>query len=136
AVMARVGRLAGAILAETAGRYFLVGDLKEPCDYAGAGLEPPRDRGVRGQPYCELTPPPPGAPAPPVPTVKLEGHAPAQRLAAFLVIKRNGSVSERLWRLITQPDRHEAAAEIDAGWLATIPPEVWQIVQESVLRCN
>ena len=27
--MARVGRLAGAILAETEGRYYLVGELKE-----------------------------------------------------------------------------------------------------------
>jgi hypothetical protein len=134
--MARVGRLAGAILAETAGRYFLVGDLKEPCDFAGAGFEPPGDRDVRVHPYCELTATRPVVLAPPVLIVTLEGDALAQRLAAFLVIQRNGSVSERLWRLITQPDRHDAAAEIDAGWLATIPPEVWQIVQECVLRCT
>jgi hypothetical protein len=134
--MARVGRLAGAILAETAGRYFLVGDLKEPCDFAREGFEPPGDRDVRVHPYCELTATQPVVVAPPVLIVTLEGDALAQRLAAFLVIKRNGSVSERLWRLITQPERHDAAAEIDAGWLATIPPEVWQIVQESVLRCT
>jgi hypothetical protein len=134
--MARVGRLAGAILAETAGRYFLVGDLKEPCDFAGAGFEPPGDRDVRTQPYCELTTTRPVVLSPPVLTVALEGEALARRLAAFLVIQRNGSVSERLWRLITQPERAGAAAEIDAAWLATIPPEVWQIVQDSVLRCT
>ena len=34
--MARVGRLAGAILVESEKNYFLVGDLKQPCDFAAA----------------------------------------------------------------------------------------------------
>ena len=39
--VSRVGRLAGALLAETGGAYFLVGNLKRPCDFAAAGFEPP-----------------------------------------------------------------------------------------------
>ena len=41
--MARVGRLAGAILAESHGHYFLVGNTKAPCDWRKAGFEPPAD---------------------------------------------------------------------------------------------
>jgi hypothetical protein len=51
------------------------------------------------------------------------------------VIKRNGSVSERLWRLVTQPEVHEGKAEIDARWLGEVPTAIWQIVQDTVLRC-
>ncbi len=40
-MMARVGRLAGAILAETGGEFFLVGNTKEPCDFEAAGFEAP-----------------------------------------------------------------------------------------------
>jgi len=39
--VSRVGRLAGAILAETGDRCYLVGNLKRPCDFAAAGFEPP-----------------------------------------------------------------------------------------------
>ena len=44
--MARVGRLSGAILAESEGAYFLVGDLKEPCDFSARGFEAPVELGA------------------------------------------------------------------------------------------
>ena len=39
--MNRVTRLAGALLLESAGQYFLVGDLKRPCNFAATGFVPP-----------------------------------------------------------------------------------------------
>lgn len=39
--MALVGRLAGAILAETEGQFFLVGNPKVPCDFTAVGFDPP-----------------------------------------------------------------------------------------------
>jgi hypothetical protein len=39
--MARVGRLAGALLAETCDHYYLVGNTKEPCDWWESGFEAP-----------------------------------------------------------------------------------------------
>ena len=41
--MARVARLAGAVLVDGGGDYFLVGNTKRPCDWASAGFEPPRE---------------------------------------------------------------------------------------------
>jgi hypothetical protein len=134
--MARVARLAGAILAATEGRYYLVGDLKEPCDFARAGFEPPGEL-IAGSPaYRRLSAVRPITLDPPVLVVALEGEELARRLTEFLVIKRNGSVSERLWRLVTQPELNEGKAEIDACWLGAMPPAIWQIVQDSVLRCT
>jgi hypothetical protein len=134
--MARIGRLAGAILAETEGRYYLIGDLKEPCDFGCAGFEPPGELTAGAHAYRALAALRPIALEPPVLTIALEGERLAQRLADFLVIKRNGSVSERLWRLITQPEVHEGQAEIDARWLGEVPRSIWQIVQDTVLRCT
>jgi hypothetical protein len=134
--MARVGRLAGAILAETEGRYYLVGELKEPCDFGRAGFADPGERGEGSLVYRALTPIGPVVLEPPVVVIGLEGEALAGRLVEFLVIQRNGSVSERLWRLITAPEGQGATGEVDARWLGELPPAVWQIVQESVLRCR
>jgi hypothetical protein len=61
------------------------------------------------------------------------GEALAHTLAAKLVIARNGSVSERLWRLA----RGEGATgEPRLQWLVEIPQPVWEIVRETVLRCS
>ena len=66
----------------------------------------------------------------------IEGEALARRLTDFLVIKRNGSVSERLWRLVMPPEECQGKAEVDARWLGEIPPAIWQIVQDRVLKCT
>lgn len=134
--MARIGRLAGAILAETKGEYFLIGNLKEPCDFARAGFEPPGEIDALKTPYRRLTSR--GDANDPRLTgqcllMELEGEELAQRLAACFVIQRNGSISERLWRLVTQGSDQPV---IQARWLAEMPSAIWQIVQDAVLRCS
>ncbi len=130
--MGRVGRLAGAMLAETEGHYYLVGDLKEPCDWAGAGfadpgkIDPAESLYVRLQQVREVQL------EPPIMTFDLEGESLAKLLGRRLVITRNGSVSERLWDLMTDEGDLEF---VDAAWLGQMPGDIWDIVRDSVLRC-
>ncbi|MGH8582743.1 MAG: precorrin-3B C(17)-methyltransferase [Gammaproteobacteria bacterium] len=136
--MACVGRLAGAILAETEGRWFLIGNTKEPCDFRLAGFEPPPEIDALKQAYIALTVA--GTPRidPLCLTLALEGDALAQLLARRFLIVRNGSVSDRLWRLVIDVDEEDEmpeADEIDAQWLAEVPDRVWEIVRDTVLRC-
>ncbi len=140
--MARVGRLAGAILVETASRYFLVGDLKEPCDFGRAGFQNPGAIEPLVRPYIELTPLRPITLAAPYLTLRTEGATLAELLARRLLIERNGSVSERLWRLVCRGGADQddlpphGPAVVDANWLGEIPPGVWQVVRDAVLRCT
>ena len=121
--MARVGRISGSMLVETDGRWFLVGNPKEPCDLIEGNLEAPYVRALAVDGF-ELT----GTWL----IVEGEGETLARELAHRLVIERNGSVSERLWRLVT--DGKEG--EIDARWLLATPLRVWQVVRDTVLRCS
>ena len=131
---ARVSRLAGAILVESEGQYYLVGNTKEPCDFAAAGFEPPAEPvDAMARPFVRLGRVREIALRAPVLTMDVAGEAAAARLAAAFVIERNGSVSERLWRLVTGD---EPEAEIDARWLAQMPAQVWQVVRDTVLRCS
>jgi hypothetical protein len=137
--MARAGRLAGAILAETGGAYFLVGQTKEPCDFPAAGFAPPpRDTGTPPW-FARLERV--GNPRLPSPRLVLgvEGEAFPRILAERFVIERNGSVSERLWRLVLNHGDADADEEpesdVHAGWLGEIPGPFWKIVRETVLRC-
>jgi len=142
--MAHVTRLGGAILAHSGESYFLVGDLKEPLDFAAAGFAAPGERDLRTTPYIRLAPLAAGG-APALPTAEpvldlaLEGEALARKLADCFVIRRNGSVSERLWRLVTESSARLAAEGgrevIDGRWLGATPEEVWEAVRDSVLRC-
>lgn len=133
--MARVGRLAGALLVHTGQHYFLVGHTKVPCDWAATGFEPPGDS--TGRPYMPLCPARTVEIAPPYLTLELEGEALPQLLAERLVVARTGSVSERLWKLITkQIDDAEPEDVTDARWLAEIPLPIWRIVGGAVLRCT
>lgn len=131
--MALVSRLAGALLAETCGAFYLVGDLKEPCDFEAAGFDPPPTIPGHDQPFIELVPRRAIALAPPLLRLGLEGPALAQLLFDRLVIERNGSVSNRLWRLVTQGSE---AGQIDVPWFAEMPSTVWNIVREGVLKCS
>jgi hypothetical protein len=137
--MARVGRLSGALLVETGGQYFLAGNTKEPCDFAAAGFEPPEDIDARARPYVRLAAVGPVRVATAWLALELEGEALVRLVAERFLIERNGSVSERLWRLVIDRDGNgavPAAGDIDARWLAGIPAHVWQIVRETVLRCT
>lgn len=140
--MARVGRLAGAILAETGGDYYLVGNPKVPCDWRAAGFEPPGDLDARVRPSMRLArlaasgPPTLGVPQL---TLEVEGEVLGRLLADAFVIPRTGSVSERLWRLVIgEDDEHERELSdvISARWLGEVPPAIWNIVRDSVLRCT
>jgi len=139
--MSRVGRLAGALLAETGGAYYLVGNPKVPCDWRAHGFEPPGELDARVRPVVPLQRT--GAQDPvlgmPQLTLEIEGEALPQLLAAQLVIPRTGSVSERLWRLVIgESDERDAPIPdvIEARWLAELPPAIWTIVRDTVLRCS
>jgi hypothetical protein len=138
--MSRVGRLAGALLAETEGQCFLVGNTKEPCDFAAAGFEPPVEVDALKRPYLRLSAAGSVDMKPPWLTLPLEGEALPRLLAERFLIERNGSVSDRLWRLVISPEGDGAGARatqsVDARWLAEVPTPVWRIVRETVLRCT
>ncbi|MDE3020060.1 MAG: precorrin-3B C(17)-methyltransferase, partial [Nitrospirota bacterium] len=129
--MARVGRLAGAILAETEGQFFLVGNPKEPCDFATVGFEPPGVINALERPFVRLVPCRSVQVPQPYLTLDVEGEALAWLLVDRFVIQRNGSVSDRLWRLVTDPKQENRAVmngNIDARWLGEVPAEIWHIV--------
>ena len=136
--MARVGRLAGALLAETGGEFFLVGNTKEPCDFEAAGFESPGEIDALERRYIRLAPRRAVELAAPYLRLDLEGEALAALLAERLLIERNASVSDRLWRLLIDPSGQEELPEdeaVDARWLAEIPAPIWGIVRDTVLRC-
>ncbi len=137
-MMARAGRLAGAILAETGGKFFLIGNTKEPCDFEAAGFEPPGEIDALKQPYIRLSARRSIEISPPCITLDLEGEALAAVLAERLLIERNGSVSDRLWRLLMDPSGQEDFPEDQVAyvrWLGEIPSPIWGIVRDAVLRC-
>lgn len=140
--MARVGRLAGALLLETklGGQpaWFLVGDTKVPCDWPAAGFAPPPQRDVIRDRYVQLEVR--GAPALTGTTlsIALEGVEAAREIGERLTVSRNGSVSERLWALILGDDEVEepTGRMIPCGWLCETPAAVWNVVREAVLKCT
>jgi hypothetical protein len=137
-MMARVGRLAGALLAETGGEFFLVGNTKEPCDFEAAGFESPGEIDALERRYIRLAPRRAVELAAPYLRLDLEGEALAGLLAERLLIERNASVSDRLWRLLIDPSGQEELPEdeaVDVRWLAEIPAPIWGIVRDTVLRC-
>jgi hypothetical protein len=136
-----VGRLAGAILAESEGGYFLIGNPKRPCDWNAAGFEPPGALDATVRPFVCLarTAATAVGVAGPFIQVAVEGEQLARTLAARLLIDRNGSVSDRLWRLVLRgdPDAEDPPghAVLDARWLCDVPAPIWEIVRAQVLRC-
>ncbi|MGB4069913.1 MAG: precorrin-3B C(17)-methyltransferase [Nitrospira sp.] len=137
--MALIGRLAGAILAETGGQFFLVGNPKEPCDFVAVGFECPGVINAMERPFISLSPLRSVQIPQPYLTMTVEGEGLARLLVDRFVIQRNGSVSDRLWRLVTDPkqeDRAVSGGTINAQWLGEIPAEIWHIVRETVLKCT
>jgi hypothetical protein len=69
----------------------------------------------------------------------VEGDALPSLLTAAFVIDRTGMISERLWRLVIgDSDERECPpdAVVTADWLAQMPPAIWSIVRDAVLRCS
>jgi hypothetical protein len=136
--MARVGRLAGAILVETGSDYFLVGNTKAPCDFKAAGFDHPGEIDSRRHRYLRLKPRQAIKLSTPNLKLSIEGEPLVALLAERLLIDRNASVSERLWRLLIDPSAEEESAKaesIDVQWLGEIPAPIWAIVRDTVLRC-
>jgi len=136
--MARVGRLAGALLAETRGEFYLVGNTKVPCDFVAAGFERPIEVDGR-RPFVRLSRCRPADIDQPQIALDIEGDALPRLLANAFLIERTGSVSERLWRLVLGGSEDEAgpsAGVVDARWLGDIPQPIWRIVRDTVLRCT
>jgi hypothetical protein len=142
-MITRIARLAGAIVVftEVGGEiaHYLVGNTKVPCDWAAAGFDRPKERDAKAHPYVRLAALGAIRIPPPYVHVATDGEAAARLLAERLLVARNGSVSERLWRLVTgETDEGEPAHlpdAIDARWLTEIPEPVWAIVRDAVLRC-
>jgi len=136
--MAKIGRLAGSLLVEHNGAWFLLGHLKQPLDFAAAGFQKPTDldqRAPRGV-LLEIT----GTPSLGNHIVVDDRDDLVEMLVNRLIVERTGTVSERLWRLITVEDPTDPTSPpkgdaIDARWLTTLPDAIWQIVRDSVLRC-
>jgi hypothetical protein len=138
---AHVTRLAGAILLEYAGQFYLIGNTKQPCDWQQAGFEPPVEIDAVKQAFLELSP---------THVVinkqqsllvdpAISGNELAQVLANRFLIRRNGSVSERLWRIVTgESDESSNAIEEqnkNITWLVTMPEQIWDIVRDAALKC-
>jgi hypothetical protein len=139
-MMTKISRLAGAILLERAGEYFLIGNTKEPCDWQKAGFAAPQEVDAVKQPFIPLTANREIGIAPLHLTIASEAPAAelAQVLANRFLIRRNGSVSERLWRVVTgeSDETGPAAAQpIEATWLVTMPERIWDVVRDTVLKC-
>jgi hypothetical protein len=138
--MAKVWRLGGAIVAETGDEFYLVGDLKEPLDFTQFGFATPPVVSGKDNPYVRLTCLADSnvTKSQPFLDMPIEGEALAKKLVSTFVIHRNGSVSERLWRLVTETSEvqsTEAGDVVAARWLSETPSEVWEAVRDSVLRC-
>ena len=136
-MMAQIGRLAGALLVETRDEWWLVGNTKEPCDWGAHGFEAPPEVDAMKRPYVRLQKA--GKPniGEPHLVVELEGEALARELATRLLVERNGSVSERLWRLVLGVEEPSEAQRggVACRWLIEAPDPIWRIVRDSVLRC-
>jgi len=136
--MARIGPLAGAILIETGDDYFLVGNAKEPCDFNAAGFEAPSEIDRSRRRYQRIKPRRAIKLSKPYLTLGVEGEQLAALIAERLLIERNASVSERLWRLLLDPSGEEESVQaesVDVRWLGEIPSPIWAIVRDTVLRC-
>lgn len=133
--MSKIGRLAGAILAETEGIFYLVGDLKEPCDFEKHGFENPGSIDAMANRYIPLKKTGDVVFQGQVLTASLEGETLAEELAGRFLIERNASVSNRLWNLIFDAEENEGKAEADADPVLFLPKSIWNIVREGVLRC-
>jgi precorrin-3B C17-methyltransferase len=138
--MARVGRLAGALLLSTFDRgepaWFLVGDTKVPCDWDAAGFVRPADRDASVARFIRLVPSGDPHLVAPMIEIGIEGEVAARMVADRLLVARNGAVSERLWRLLLGEDEAATREVIDARWLGEMPTRVWDVVRDAVLKCT
>lgn len=141
--MSSVRRLGGAMLLTSGDRYFVVGAPKRPIDWNVEGFGRPRHTQEPGTseliPWFELFPlvdgdSPPALATEPKLVLALEAEAACAVLHDRLTIRRNGSVSERLWDLVVESSPSEGG-ERDARWLVGVPGPIWEIVRDTILKC-
>ncbi len=132
--MGEIGRLAGAVLARSGERWFLVGEPKVPLDLAAHRLREVGRLRHGEHEIVELTRDETGARDPlALPfTMPLEAEALARRLHDVFVITRNNSVSERLFRFLDGAQRGSP----DLTWVALAPPEAIALIRDGLLRCS
>lgn len=132
--MSKVRRLAGGAVAETNGEYYLIGEVKEPCNFSKLGFEsPPESDEDNRLPYRKLDV---------ISTVILEdehflqmeteGKDLAKLLFKRFIITRNNSISNRLWNVVTCDQKE---GPVDARWLEQMPDDAWDVIRDSILRC-
>jgi hypothetical protein len=136
-MIARIGRLAGAILAECDGSYFLIGNTKEPCDWEKSGFRAPAEIDAKKTPALalEVLASDISLGSPHLVAhlnSEQQGEDIARVFAERFLIVRNGSVSDRLWNVVVG---EAGDSEVEATWLLNMPDHVWQIVRETVLKC-
>ena len=164
--ISKVTRLAGAILAETNGEYYLVGELKEPCDFSQHGFEQPIES--LSFPNASVGNPDEDVNGPPTKTFggDSSGISP-NNLSKYKKLKVTGDVlldeseflemetqgeqlAELLFKRFVILRNHSVSDrlwrvvtsqknpdnKVDARWLEQMPDEVWEIVRESVLKCR
>ncbi len=137
-----LSRLAGAMLLARGGEFYLVGNTKEPCDWAGIGFSKPEEGDAATLRVRRLhllrDDPNVGNPCAFVAVAGQPLELIADVLARRLLIVRNASFSERLWRIVTgASDESSVPAEEtpDVSWLLAMPDPVWEIVREAALKC-
>ncbi|MBQ48492.1 MAG: precorrin-3B C(17)-methyltransferase [Zetaproteobacteria bacterium] len=134
--MAIISRLAGAILCQTDSSFYLVGDLKEPLDFTSAGFDEENIEPLK-KPWVKLSPNGRAIDkgSEQVLMEYLADDALVEKLADLFMIKRNGSISERLWGLMLETNEVHKDGVPDCTWLAQTPEDVWDMVRETVLKC-
>ena len=134
--MAKAGRLAGSILMESENEYYIVGDIKEPCKWEERGFADPGERNVLEEPWLRLSRNSNDVKWDDDATLVFSGEGSrfAEKLVDSFMIFRNGSISERLWGLVTESSEQEENM-VNAQWLIDTPDDIWEIVRDSVLRC-
>ena len=156
-----VTRLASAlvVVSPESGYMALVGETKEPVDFSRWGLMNPEisshDHQAGAYPMARLRAIGPVRLSKPKLFLSFESSdAQEDKACAFiaqaLLIRRNGSVSERLWNLVCEssPEISALAQEEappwvrqvdgarDLTWLCSVPVNIWDIVRDTVLRCS
>lgn len=132
--MTKLGRLHGAILIEIDNQYFLVGDLKEPADFEAAGFADPGEILPLQNHFIALSVNGKIKISEHEFTCKQSGDEFLEKAFHRFVIKRNGSVSNRLWNLLLNTQGRNVTVS-DISWLFEMPDSVWEIVQDQILRC-
>jgi precorrin-3B C17-methyltransferase len=134
----KIGRLGGALLVNIREKYFLVGEFKEPCllnDHGFKEIEQKNETHVYNIELLDK-----------IKNPEIEYSFISAELKENLlldlslkwIIKRNGSVSERLTGLIKDHSSsviYKKKKYIDITWLAQMPTSVWGIVRENILKC-